>query len=244
MAKAKLTQEQWQRLGEEWCADVSVNSLSKKYGASRKAIDNSARRFGWVKDPILQEAIAAATRGKAQVMRHATDTSTRDATVDRIAGDRASLIMAHQSAWDGIYELRQDAFRMLRGEPTRLVAKPLEHDVQDEAGRIIERKAVMTLTKRINLAHKLMAIFETDARAMMTAQEGERRAWGFDYKTQQEGNTVNEAELRRRNELIDSLRTMGGKLAELQALQAAMSGAQTAQPRPLSQPPTIEGEVA
>ncbi len=46
MAKAKLTEQQWQELGEQWCAGVSVSPLSKKYGVSRKAIDNAARRIG------------------------------------------------------------------------------------------------------------------------------------------------------------------------------------------------------
>ncbi len=92
------------------------------------------------------------------MVRRAIDTATRNATIDRIAGDRASLIIAHQTARDGIYELRQDAFRLLRGEPTRLVTRPLEHDVKDASGRIIEQTQVMTLSRRINLASKLIVI--------------------------------------------------------------------------------------
>ncbi len=158
-----------------------------------------------------------------------------------VACDRAALILQHQGQWSDIYELRQDAFRMLRGEPMRFVSN---RDVLDENGDIIEKAETLSLTKRIMLAHKLMAIFEADACSMMTAQEGERRAWGFDYRTQQDGNTVIEHELHRRNELIDKIRDHGARLAQLQSLQAGMAGSQIPQPRSPSQPPTTDGEVA
>jgi hypothetical protein len=79
----------------------------------------------------------------------------------------------------------------------------------------------------------MSAMFDADARALMLAQEGERRAWGFDYKTQQE--------LWRRNQLIDSIRELGSKLSHIQSTQGTV---QTASLRPPSQPPTIDGEVA
>jgi hypothetical protein len=87
----------------------------------------------------------------------------------------------------------------------------------------------------------MSAMFDADARALMLAQEGELRAWGFDYKTQQEGNVVNEQELWRRNQLIDSIRELGSKLSHIQSTQGTV---QTASLRPPSQPPTIDGEVA
>ncbi|MEE1611887.1 hypothetical protein [Microvirga sp. CF3016] len=236
MAKAKLAVEQWQKLGEEWSAGSSVSSLSLKYNVSRKAIDNAAKRNGWIKNPIVNQALTVVRREKTE---DDPRTGTENARVVHVACDRATLILQHQGQWSDIYELRQDAFRMLRGEPMRLVSN---RDVLDENGVIVEKAETLSLTKRIALAHKLMAIFEADARSMMTAQEGERRAWGFDYKLQQDGNAVNESELRRRSELIDSIRTFGSKLAQLQALQ----GASTVEvgPRLPSQPPTIGGESA
>jgi hypothetical protein len=77
----------------------------------------------------------------------------------------------------------------------------------------------------------MSAMFDADARALMLAQEGERRAWGFDYKTQQEGNVVNEQELWRRNQLIDSIRELGSKLSHIQSTQGTV---QTASLRPPS----------
>jgi len=234
MAKAKLTDDQWQKLGEAWSAGSSVSSLALKYNVSRKAIDNAAKRYGWVKNPIINQALTVVRREKTKGNPR---TAAEDSRVVHVACDRATLILQHQGQWSDIYELRQDAFRMLRGEPMRFVSN---QDVLDENGGIVEKAETLSLTKRITLAHKLMAIFEADARSMMTAQEGERRAWGFDYRTQAEGNTVNEQELRRRNELIEKIREYGSQLAEL---QAAMSGTQAAQPRPPSQP-TTDGEVS
>ncbi|WP_262027093.1 hypothetical protein [Microvirga sp. Mcv34] len=240
MAKAKFTAEQWQKLGEEWSAGSSVSSLSLKYNVSRKAIDNAARRYGWVKNPIIREALTVVRRGKAEGDPR---TATENARVVHVACDRATLILQHQGQWSDIYELRQDAFRMLRGEPMRFVSN---RDVLDENGDMIEKAEALSLTKRITLAHKLMAIFEADARSMMTAQEGERRAHGFDYRTQAEGNRVDEAELRRRRELTDSLAQMGSKIAQLanSAGLGGMAGVSTPSPQPPSQPPTIDGEVA
>jgi hypothetical protein len=76
---------------------------------------------------------------------------------------------------------------------------------------------------------------------MMTAQEGERRAWGFDYKTQQATNAVDDAELRRRNQLIDSIREFASKMAQI---PAPPGSAPTSSLKPPSQPPRIDGEVA
>ncbi len=56
----------------------------------------------------------------------------------------------------------------------------------------------------------------------MTAPEGERRVWIFDYKMQQETNAVDDAELRRRNQLIDSIREFASKMAQIQAAQVSL----------------------
>jgi hypothetical protein len=58
---------------------------------------------------------------------------------------------------------------------------------------------------RINLAGKLIAMFEADARALNTAEEGERRAHGMDYKAQAKNKQVDEVETRQRKALVASL---------------------------------------
>jgi hypothetical protein len=39
--------------------------------------------------------------------------------------------------------------RLLRGEPTEILAKPLEHDLKGDNGKILERKETLTLSRRI-----------------------------------------------------------------------------------------------
>jgi hypothetical protein len=59
--------------------------------------------------------------------------------------------------------------------------------------------------ERIDFAAKVTTLHEKRAKALMIAQEGQRRAHGLNYKQQQEAQVVDEAQARRRNELISSL---------------------------------------
>jgi hypothetical protein len=68
-----------------------------------------------------------------------------------------------------------------------------------------EEVTSMDTRERINLAGKLLAMFEADARALSTAQEGERRSNGMDYRAQAESKQVDEVEARERKALIASL---------------------------------------
>jgi hypothetical protein len=61
------------------------------------------------------------------------------------------------------------------------------------------------MKERVGFARKLIEIFEADARALSTAQEGERRSNGMDYKAQAESKQVDEAEARERKALVASL---------------------------------------
>ena len=49
------------------------------------------------------------------------------------------------------------------------------------------------MTERLSLSAQLHTMFRTDASALMTAQEGERRAYGVSYKQQQEAGPKDEA---------------------------------------------------
>jgi hypothetical protein len=88
--------------------------------------------------------------------------------------------------------LRDDAFRVLKGEKTKLLPDIAAEDVQ----------------VRVSFAEKLIAMAHQSARALTIAQEGERRAYGFDYKQQQEASVEDEATARRRRELTDSILLM------------------------------------
>ena len=68
-----------------------------------------------------------------------------------------------------------------------------------------ETATTQEMKDRINLAGRLIAMYEADARALSTAQEGERRAHGMDYKAQSEAKQQDEVEARERKALVASL---------------------------------------
>lgn len=70
------------------------------------------------------------------------------------------------------------------------------------------------MTQRLSLSAKVHALFERDARALMTAQEGERRAYGICYKQQQEAGPKDEAEVQRKRELTRSIIDIARRVKE------------------------------
>ena len=58
----------------------------------------------------------------------------------------------------------------------------------------------------------MSALYEKRARALMIAQEGERRAYGLDYKQQQATQVVDDVQARRRQELMGSVVDLVSKL--------------------------------
>ncbi len=99
----------------------------------------------------------------------------------------------HKKGWEKVYAIRDDAHAVLSGKQTKVLT--LDY----------EEVTAMDTRERINLAGKLLARFEADARALSTAQEGERRSNGMDYKAQAETKQVDEAEARERKALVASL---------------------------------------
>jgi hypothetical protein len=105
---------------------------------------------------------------------------------------RAVLSEQHRAAWAQLYDLRDEAHRVLKGDKTKLLP-----DTVPDAAQV-----------RMSLAEKLIAMFDKGTRALTIAQEGERRAYGFDYKQQQEASVGDEATARRRRELTGSILLM------------------------------------
>ncbi|MEZ0167553.1 hypothetical protein [Microvirga sp. TS319] len=64
------------------------------------------------------------------------------------------------------------------------------------------------LENRVTMAAQLITMFKKCVRGLMMAQEGERRAYGVDYRQQTKEATRDEAEVRRRRELAGSILKM------------------------------------
>lgn len=251
MPKGEYSEETWEQIRQDYEAGISTNALSKKYGPARPSIDYRARTQGWSRDPLLQEAVArtaaaaAKAKGNDRPVKRAgllfsadpLEPSARAAgadKVERIARDRLQLVEDHQDSWVGIDEIYEDAMRLLRGEPTRVLVRPQTIYAEDGT-TILEKAEVLTLTKRVNLAFKLIALYEGASRGLMTKQEGERRAFGFDYKTQVIDASADEEGRRRRRELADSVVAM---------VEQAKKMAQQGSSAPPEAPPTVAPEVS
>jgi hypothetical protein len=60
-------------------------------------------------------------------------------------------------------------------------------------------------TERLKYAGRMFAVYNTAANALMVAQEGERRAHGFDYRDQRKAATVDAQDQTRRAELMTEI---------------------------------------
>ncbi len=183
---AKLTPEEWKKVGELYVANIPVLRISKQFGVARISIERAAKRYGWVKIP--QGDIEAVVQAKVHGGHLSDDPNVKAEFIEKVAGERARLVGRHQRDWGKVYSLREDAYAILSGQRPKVITMDYE------------TATTLEMKDRINLAGKLIAMFEADARALNTAQEGERRANGFDYKAQQATDTKDEEAERERNQ--------------------------------------------
>jgi predicted DNA-binding protein YlxM (UPF0122 family) len=193
-----LTPAQWLEIRELYIQGVSISQISRDFNIARTSIKARARKQNWMK--LSPEEIEEATQAKLHAVH---SVSTRAEIVDKVADARAQMIQKHQRAWYKLYKVRDDAHRILEGQRPRTIA----HSTVSEGGaeEIVRALEFKDMKDRVGFARKLIEIFEADARALSTAQEGERRSNGMDYKAQAENKQVDEVEQRERKALIASL---------------------------------------
>lgn len=210
-AKSKYSQETWEKIREAYLAGWPITRISKEFGPKRDSITDHARRHGWVRQST--ESYDDAVMARLHTLPGEDFTPADNETIKtRIVDARTSLIQRHQAAWDHVELLRHDAHAVLQVRETKRVVLDVE---TDEHGVItlVRDPVKMDLSKRLKVAQTLMGLFETESRALALKQEGERRAHGFDYKIQAEGNTVDEAEERERKKSIADILTHAASIA-------------------------------
>jgi hypothetical protein len=212
----KLTPAQWLEIRELFIQGVSISQISRDFDIARTSIKARARKQQWVK--LSPEEIEEATQAKLHAVH---SVSTRAEIVDKVADARAQMIQRHQRAWDRLYKVRDDAHRILEGQRPKTIA----HSRVSEGGaeEIVRDLEFKDMKDRVGFARKLIEIFEADARALSTAQEGERRSNGMDYKAQAEGKQVDEVEARERKALVASLVQLSQTYHERTKAQQAKS---------------------
>jgi hypothetical protein len=176
----QVSAEMWDEIARQYQAGIVVSVIAKTFNVSRVRIRLQVERFGWTRGATRRNAASPGESSGAAPQAGA------DAVISPPARD--GLFERRRGEWEPLYELRADAYRILRGETPRILQG-------------VEMSGVL---ERIAIGKDLLTLIEKDAKALMMAQEGERRAHGLDYKQQQEAQTEDEATARRRAELIRS----------------------------------------
>jgi hypothetical protein len=186
---AKPAVEIWDEIAQQYADGVPVSAIAMTFNVSRATISRRAKASGWVRGSSNNDVASASP--PAQDEPKGSSEQERAGAAHR-SDPRAALIQRHRADWTDVYAVREDALRILKGEKPGWL-KDLDGD------------GLTDLKSRVSLAEKLFAIAERDARALAMAQEGERRAHGFDYKQQQQTTAEDEADDRARREKIDNI---------------------------------------
>jgi hypothetical protein len=174
----------WTEIARQYAEGVPVAVMAKRFNVSRARITRRAKKLGWVRG-----AANGGHAGPHAVLPDKQPGSSQEEATASASDQRAALLARHKAAWAAAYGLRDEAFRLVRGEAPALI-----NDLE-----------ISTAEQRLTLSAQVHAMFRRDASALMVAQEGERRAYGVCYKQQQEAGPEDEAAARRRRELAASI---------------------------------------
>jgi hypothetical protein len=189
--KPKLSDEEWKEIRLRWEAGEKSHTLSKcgLWDISSQSIDKMAARHGWKRSLVAE--VAQRTAEKLSDIGYDSTPEERDAAVDKLSDERVALVRKHREQWIGIDPIRLTAIAIYEGRPNDIMGEDSEG--WDDP------------LKRLATANRVMGFFEKQVNGLTLAQEGERRAHGFDYKVLQ-GDKGNDPESQRlRKERIDGL---------------------------------------
>jgi hypothetical protein len=99
------------------------------------------------------------------------------------------LIHGHQKEWKEIERIRRDALLAYKDDKFKPEDAPDSWNSRD----------------RLAHAGRLFSMYNTASNALMVAQEGERRAYGFDYREQKKQSQAEGRDHARQAELMDEL---------------------------------------
>jgi hypothetical protein len=178
---SELAPEIWHEIARQYTAGVAVAVIARAFKVSRARIKRKAEQLGWTRAQANDDVVPR--------MVHSGSSKAGTSAVASAAHRRSVLIERHRAAWDEISAVRQDAYRLLRGEEPQIIKDLATGDVDE----------------RLSRAARLLTMVDKDTNSLMRAQEGQRRAYGFDYKQQEAETKEDEAALEQRAEMVDSI---------------------------------------
>ncbi len=186
MAHRGLPEADWQIIREAYEEGTSLTEIGREYGVSAQAVFKQARKRGWVRanrrtDDVQADVDSLTTAKLAGGFNHESinhaginhpgDDEGNAEALEGAADLRAGIIQRHRTAWNEVRDLGRMALEAA-----------LEPDWVPPGG---ETGRPLSFAKRIEYATNLSRLFKQHAQDLMAAQEGERRANGFDYRIQQ-----------------------------------------------------------
>ena len=203
----KLTDETWQVIRDQWAAGASDAALATQFGVSRQTIERRATAHEWHRNDACE-----GTSGRPPDRPQAKGSDSRGndgGPPSQPIRDRAQLALKHQAEWEELEFIRADvvaAFQDIRIQLRSSVssASPDRQNRKSSTGTQNLPPGLgprVTLDEHLKQATRWAGLYEKAASGLQKAQEGERRAYGFDYKMQQQQTAVDPVELQRLNEL-------------------------------------------
>ncbi len=183
----KLTDDTWQAIRGQWATGASDASLATLYGVSRQTIKRRAAAQQWQRDDACEGARERSPEGRQ------ANGSDGGAPGQPIL-DRAQLAFKQQAEWAPIDAIQADMLAALQSIRTWLQASvarasPGRQNRKSATGAPNRAPGLdprVTLDDVLKWATTWAALYEKAASGLHKAQEGERRAHGFDSRMQQQ----------------------------------------------------------
>jgi hypothetical protein len=185
--RVKYPQHLWDEARESIADGETVNGAAKRLGINRSALRKRIKKEAWT---ILTEDEKAERRLKDQEDQDQDGTGPRVVLYDPTAFDeRAHLIRFHQREWRDIEKIRKLAVKAFTDDTFKPKDASETWDSDD----------------RLKYANRLFSMYNTAANALMVAQEGQRRSYGFDYRDQRKAASAEAQDQTRRAELMTEI---------------------------------------
>ena len=88
----------WETIRAEYEAGASQSDLARRYGVSRKAVQNRIKAEGWMQD--VSHTIDRLTEAKVAGIVAGCDPQKKAEALNRAAEAKADVIMRHKAEWD------------------------------------------------------------------------------------------------------------------------------------------------
>jgi DNA invertase Pin-like site-specific DNA recombinase len=184
---------------------ASFNRVAKLLQISKNTVAKYARIEGWSAAKLAEEEDDEWSDQSDQGGQ-TVDPGHAISVLQQGESTLKSLVKEHQAEWNEIERLRVDALRCYQDETFR------PEDAPDTWGGSKDR---------LTYAGKLFSMYNTAANALMVAQEGERRAHGFDYRDQKKAAKEEGKDYARQ---ADALRSMMTSVYALARMKDAIDG--------------------